>query len=233
MSTVLKRYIRWASSRGHKIRTLNRAFAILLALFVLLLLGFAQLADEVMQGETGSFDDTVMLALRSSGAFSQSFGSQWLQDMMRDFTALGSTGVLTIVTIGVTGFLALSGKGKAALYVVLALIGGIVSEHVLKLGFSRPRPELVPHSVVVTSTSFPSGHALNSAAVYLTLGNLLSQTQEKLSIKLFLMVFAGFLTVLVGLSRVYLGVHWPTDVIAGWSYGACWALLCWFVMMYL
>ena len=103
----------------------------------------------------------------------------------------------------------------------------------LKTGFSRPRPELVPHSVVVFTNSFPSGHAMMSAVVYLTLGNLLARTQKQFSIKIFLMALAAFLTVLVGVSRVYLGVHWPSDVLAGWTLGACWALLCWFLMLYL
>ena len=216
-----------------KLREIDSWFAILIAAFASLLFGFVKLAGEVIEGDTRGFDETIMLALRTPGDISQPLGPVWFHELVRDFTAIGSTGVLTIVTLGVAGFLAFSRKGHTALFVLLAVIGGVILSNVLKTGFSRPRPELVPHSVVVFTNSFPSGHAMMSAVVYLTLGNLLARTQKQFSIKIFLMALAAFLTVLVGVSRVYLGVHWPSDVLAGWTLGACWALLCWFLMLYL
>lgn len=222
----------WIRGIGH-IRTIDRWFAFLLALIMVLLFGFVSLAEEVFEGDTKSFDEYILLLLRSPGDFSNSDNPGWLPGLIRDFTALGSTGVLAIVVFGVTTFLVLSEKRKTALYVLAAVVSGAVLEHFLKLGFNRPRPELVQHEVFVTSLSFPSGHSLNAAVVYLTLGNLLAQTQKKLSLKIFLMSFSAFLAILIGVSRVYLGVHWPTDVIAGWAIGASWALICWAVMLYL
>jgi undecaprenyl-diphosphatase len=217
---------------GH-IKKLDRWFVVLLALILVLLFGFINLAEEVYEGDTRSFDEYVLLLFNSSGDSSNPTGPVWLPGLIRDFTALGSTGVLAIVVFGVTVYLVLSGKRKTALYILIAVISGVVLEHFLKIGFGRPRPDLVPHGVVVTSLSFPSGHSLNSAVVYITLGNLLAQTQKKLSLKIFLMSFSVFLAILIGVSRIYLGVHWPTDVIAGWAVGASWALICWAVMLHL
>jgi undecaprenyl-diphosphatase len=103
----------------------------------------------------------------------------------------------------------------------------------LKMGFDRPRPDLVPHGALVYTASFPSGHATLSAVVYLTLGALLARVQPRLVLKLYLLGLAILLTVMVGVSRVYLGVHWPTDVLAGWAVGAAWALLCWATALWL
>jgi undecaprenyl-diphosphatase len=103
----------------------------------------------------------------------------------------------------------------------------------LKMGFERPRPDLVPHATQVYTASFPSGHAMLSAVTYLTLGALLSRVQRRRRVKAFFLGLALTLTLLIGLSRVYLGVHWPSDVLAGWCIGAAWASLCWFVALQL
>ena len=103
----------------------------------------------------------------------------------------------------------------------------------LKIGFDRPRPDLVPHEAIVYTASFPSGHAMLAAVVYLTLGALLARVQPRRLLKLYLLGLAILLTVAVGASRVYLGVHWPTDVVAGWAVGAAWALLCWAAALWL
>jgi undecaprenyl-diphosphatase len=112
-----------------------------------------------------------------------------------------------------------------ALFVVLAIAGGGLAGNLLKWLFVRARPDLVPHLVSVNSASFPSAHAMNSAVTYLTLGVLLSRSQADRRVKAYLIGMALFLTLIVGFSRVYLGVHWPTDVIAGWAVGAAWAIL--------
>ena len=152
---------------------------------------------------------------------------------MRDITALGSTSVLSIVVAGVVGFLVVAGLRHAALMVLASVVVGVVLSNSLKAGFSRPRPELNPHDMVVYTASFPSGHTTLSAVVYLTLGALLCRTQSSVAVKTYILCFAGILTAIVGISRVFLGVHWPTDVIAGWLVGSAWALLCWFVMVWL
>ena len=211
-------------------RRIDKAFAVLIAGFAVLFFGFFKIAEEVLEGDTRTFDKAILLAFRTPGDLSQPIGPLWLHEMVRDFTALGSTGVLTIVTLGVVAWLLISGKRRTASFVLVAIVGGVISSNLLKLGFARPRPDLVPHSVVVFTNSFPSGHAMMSAVVYLTLGNLVARTQRAFANKLYLVSLAVFLTLLVGLSRIYLGVHWPSDVLAGWAVGACWALMCWIVM---
>lgn len=188
---------------------------------------FAALADEVREGDTRRIDEGILLALRNPSNLAAPGGPRWVEETMRDFTALGGVGVLTLLTLAVGGFLVLDGKHRAAVLVVLAVGGALVGSSLLKHGFQRPRPELVPHGSYVYTTSFPSGHSMMAAATYLTLGALLARVQPRRRIKAFLMTVATLLTLIVGCSRVYLGVHWPTDVLAGWTAGGIWALLCW------
>lgn len=194
---------------------------------------FFKLADEVFEGETGRLDRAVLLALRNPADLSDPIGPAWLEETMRDITALGSTVVLALITVAVILFLLLSRKGGTALMVAASVAGGTLLSNLLKWGYDRPRPDLVPHGMAVYTQSFPSGHAMMSAVVYLTLGVLLARSQARLRVKVFLLSCAAFLTVIVGLSRIYLGVHWPTDVLGGWAVGAAWAALCWLVMLWL
>src|SRR6185295_10548936 len=115
----------------------------------------------------------------------------------------------------------------------IAIVGGALISTALKSGFSRLRPDLVPHADLVNSASFPSGHAMSSAVVYLTLGALLTRLRPERRLKVFLLTIAVTLTLIIGMTRVYLGVHWPTDVLAGWCLGAAWAMLCWAVALWL
>jgi undecaprenyl-diphosphatase len=188
---------------------------------------FAVLADEVKEGDTRRIDEGILLALRDPANLSDPVGPRWVEEMMRDFTALGGVGVLTLLTFAVSGYLALDGKRRAAVVVLAAVAGALIGSTLLKHGFQRPRPELVPHGSYVYTTSFPSGHSMMAAATYLTLGALLARVQPRRRIKIFLLGFATLLTLIVGCSRVYLGVHWPTDVLAGWTAGGLWALICW------
>lgn len=213
----------------------RREFAMLaaLALAAGAIWGFAELASEVIEGDTHAFDEAILLALRSPTDLSDPIGPGWLEELMRDVTALGGMGVLTFITLAVAVFLALERKVHAALFVLLAVGGGMLLSTLLKMGFDRPRPDLVPHGAEVYTASFPSGHAMLAAVVYLTLGALLVRVQPNRVIKLYLLGLAILLTVAVGVSRVYLGVHWPTDVVAGWAIGAAWALLCWAAALWL
>ena len=216
-------------------RLARREFALLLALALAAaaIWGFAELADEVMEGETHAFDEQILLALRSPTDRSDPLGPSWLEEAMRDFTALGSVGVLSFITLAAAGFLALQRKTHAALFVLVAVGGGQLLSTLLKIGFDRPRPDLVPHGSVVYTASFPSGHSMMAAVTYLTLGALLARVQPRRRLKLYLVALAIILTVAVGVSRVYLGVHWPSDVLAGWAIGAAWALLCWAAALWL
>jgi len=197
------------------------------------LLAFAKLADAVGEGGTRAFDERILLALRTPGNLADPIGPKWVEEMMRDFTALGSTGVLILVVLAVGGFLVMTRKGFAALTVLIAVSSGVLLSQTMKWAYARPRPELVPHGAEVYTASFPSGHSMMSAVVYLTLGALLARTQSSQSTKVYILAVAVILTVLVGVSRVYLGVHWPTDVLAGWVLGGVWALACWLAMLWL
>lgn len=215
--------------------TTPREFSLLVAIFVaaLGLFVFTHLAEEVMEGDTRSFDSAVLLALRAPGDHADPIGPIWVEEVARDVTALGSTAILAYVTLAVCGFLALSGRRSAALLVAVSIGGGALLSSVLKFGFDRPRPDLVPHAVEVYSASFPSGHAMLSAVTYLTLGALIARVEPRWRTKIFVIGLAVVTTLLVGVSRIYLGVHWPTDVLGGWCLGAAWAMVCWLVALWL
>jgi undecaprenyl-diphosphatase len=187
---------------------------------------FAELADEVEDGETHAFDRRVMLAMREPGNASDPLGPSWIEFVARDITALGGTAVLVLLTLAALGFLLLNRRWGAAIFLGLSMVGGTLLSNALKSIFDRPRPDLVPHAVEVSSASFPSGHAMLSAVAYLTLGALVAETLPERRFRIYLLLWAVFLTLLVGTTRVYLGVHWPTDVLAGWCIGAAWALTC-------
>lgn len=217
----LERFLAWRRSEP---RTLE-----LLLLFGLLLLGFVELSDEVVEGDTRGFDGKVLGLLRTQGDLADPIGPWWLEAMFKDITALGGASVLALLTAFAVGYLLLVHKRHNAVLVLVAVIGGAILSSVLKLGFDRPRPELVARLVETHTLSFPSGHAMLSAVTYLTLGALLARVQGEPRSRAYLMGAALVLTLVIGLSRVYLGVHWSTDVLAGWCVGAAWALLCWIV----
>jgi len=196
-------------------------------------LAFGLLAGEVIEGETLPFDRRLLLALRQAGNPGVPIGPSWLPEMMRDISALGSTFVLGLILLAVTGYLLLVRKRAAAWLMMGAVLSGVISNNLLKLSFARPRPDLVTPAVRVFTASFPSGHATMSAITYLTVGALLARTHSELSVRIFFMTLAGLLTVLVGVSRVYLGVHYPTDVLAGWCIGTAWAMGCWVLTTWL
>jgi undecaprenyl-diphosphatase len=195
--------------------------------------GFAELADEVMEGETASFDERVLLAMRHPADRADPRGPEWVEEIGRDLTALGGMATLTFLTLAVAGYLLLDGKRRAAVFVIAAIAGGMLLSLVLKESFDRPRPELVPYGSKIMTTSFPSGHSMMSAVTYLTLGALLARMHARPAMKAYVLILAVLLTTLVGVSRVYVGVHWPTDVLAGWTAGATWALLCWLAARWL
>jgi len=188
---------------------------------------FVSIADEVREGQAISFDRSIMLALRDAADLSNPVGPPWFEEMARDVTALGSFAVLLLITFATVLYLVMERKRRAALLVLAAVGGGTLLSTVLKMLFARARPDLVPHATEVFTASFPSGHAMMSAVTYLTLGALLARVQPNRAVKVYLIALAAAVTALVGASRVYLGVHWPTDVLAGWCVGASWAILCW------
>ncbi|WP_187969399.1 phosphatase PAP2 family protein [Aquibium microcysteis] len=192
-----------------------------------------ELADEVREGSTDALDEALLLLLRNPADHADPLGPPWLQEMMRDFTALGGVGVLSLIALGACGYLLLVRKRRAALAVLVAVAGGVLISQMIKAGIDRPRPDLVPHGSYVSTASFPSGHSMMAATVYLTLAAMLARVQPRWRSRSYLIGCAIFIVVLVGISRVYLGVHWPTDVLAGWSVGAGWAIGCWVVTLWL
>lgn len=206
---------------------------ILLALVSGAAWAFLSIAGEVREGETHAFDDAILLWFRTPGDPANPIGPHWLEIVLRDFTGLGSVTILGTITILVIFYLVMTGKRASAILVFASIAGGVALSTVLKRSFDRPRPDVVAHLVDVHTLSFPSGHAMLSAVTYLTLGALLARTERRLVLRAYFVSAAIGLTLLVGLSRIYLGVHYPTDVLAGWSAGAFWALLCWFVARWL
>ena len=196
-------------------RTLLAVLAIVLGVWALI-----SLTDTVQEGHTQKFDMRVILW------FVHHPGPPWLADMARDVTALGGVAVLTLVTLAVVGYLLIARKRGAALLVVIAVTGGLLIGGLLKHLIDRDRPPREFQTTYVFTHSFPSGHSMLSAVTYLTLGALLAQVMPGRLLKLYFIVLALILTLLVGLSRVYLRVHWPTDVLAGWTAGLVWAILC-------
>jgi undecaprenyl-diphosphatase len=174
-----------------------------------------------------------MLALRESHDLNDPLGPAWVEQAALDVTSLGGTTVLVLLTLAAVGFMLLIRKWGAAIFVVVSILGGTLLSSFLKTWFDRPRPDLVPHAVEVTSASFPSGHAMLAMTTYLTLGAVLAEVEERRRIKVYILTWAVLLALLVGASRVYLGVHWPTDVLAGWCIGSAWALLCGCVALWL
>jgi undecaprenyl-diphosphatase len=187
---------------------------------------FVAIANAVLQGESRGFDERILRSLRQSGNLAQPIGPEWLSDVARDITALGGVPVILLVAGAVLGHLWLARRSHAAALVLASVTGGAVVMSLLKHVFARERPALVPHLVKVSSLSFPSGHSVLSAVTYLSLGALLARTTRDRVTKIYYLAVATFLAGLIGLSRVYLGVHYPTDVLAGWCVGIAWALLC-------
>ena len=218
---------RWPNRRGITFLTaLEAGTLISIGMVAGAVLLFAELM-EMVESEPHAFDRTVLLVFRNPVDISDPIGPDWLEIIFRDVTSLGGATVLTLMTIVVTGFLLVQSKRAAAVFVLASVTGGAVLSTILKFAIARPRPDLVPHLVDAHTASFPSGHAMLSAVVYLTLGGLLSRVEGPRRLKIYVLSVAVILTFVIGISRVYLGVHWPTDVLAGWCAGAAWATLCW------
>jgi undecaprenyl-diphosphatase len=211
---------------------LNRYEPLLLVMFAALsggILLFIYLTGEVLEGSTKGFDEAILLALRQPGDLSLPIGPGWLTHAVKDITSLGGTTVLALMTALVTIYLLFDRQRAIAIFILVSVLGGWALSAVLKVGVARPRPDIVPHLVEVHDLSFPSGHAMVSAVTYLTLAALISGTRTYRSTRVFTVAAGILLTLMIGASRIYLGVHYPTDVLGGWCAGATWALACWII----
>lgn len=190
---------------------------------------FVRLASEVLEGETRTFDEAILRSLRTVSDPAIPIGPPWLTHAFKDITSIGGTTILALITLLTGGYLLIIAQRRLAVLVIGGVLGGWLLSNLLKLGIARARPDIVPHLVDVHDLSFPSGHAMLSAVTYLTLGALLSRLQTRPAARIYIVCTATLLTLLIGLSRVYLGVHYPTDVLGGWCAGTAWATLCWLV----
>ena len=225
-----------ATEAQQRVRTQARRFGWLwpvVALFAvsLVLLG-AHVASELIEGEQFGFDTRLLLALRVPGHPQTPVGPAWLLQSAVDISALGGYTLLWLFGAAGIAWLIAAGKRAEAGGIAVSLIGSSVIDGLLKSWIARPRPELVPHLVQVTNASFPSGHAMISSAIYLTLALMLAEGIEAdgwrgRAGRAAVVAFFSAIAVLIGMSRVYLGVHWPSDVLAGWCFGTAWALLVW------
>ena len=204
----------------HELQVLLIGLALCTVLFL-----FIRLAGQVMEGDTLAFDVRIVRGLRSAADPARPIGPAWMEGALLDVTALGSAVVLGLVVLIIAGYLLLEARYLTAMMVLATSISGELLNELLKRLFARPRPDVVPHLSSVVTTSFPSGHAMQSAVIYLTLGALLTRVVEGRLTKIYCMAVAILLTFIVGASRVFLGVHYPTDVLGGWMLGFLWAAL--------
>ncbi|MER9581159.1 phosphatase PAP2 family protein [Mesorhizobium sp. M0276] len=223
MQTVGHHRATFASSRIS-----NAGFLAVVAICAVSLLTFAFLVAEMRLDQIAEVDKRLLLSLRSPSDLSNPLGPVWFEEMVRDFTALGSTGVLVFVTAAGIGYMSVQGMVKGSLYLLFVAATGRALDLLLKFLVARPRPNLVSHMVSESTTSFPSSHAMMSAIIYLSIAVIVfSDTNANRLAKMYLFVVATILTGVIGASRVYLGVHWPSDVLAGWAAGAFWVTVCW------
>jgi len=211
----------WAWWRSQETRVLAPIVALGVAVW-----SFLEIAGEVLEGEVHALDLRILTACRIDGLPSRLWGPLWFQEGMRDLTAMGSPAVLAFTVLAVWGGLMLARQRGMAWLALGAAVGGQALAMALKAAFSRERPDAVFHATVAAGHSFPSSHAMMSAVVFLTLAALVARLTPRMALRAYALAVAALLSGAVGVSRVYLGVHWASDVAAGWAGGAAWALLC-------
>jgi len=186
------------------------------------LAAFVLLAVWANSGLGSSLDRHLMMLLQYSGETVAPRGPSWVREAARDLTALGSVSVLTLITILALGAALIAGHFRVALDGVLVVTGGTVLSFLFKMAFDQPRPDLVGSAPDVFTSSFPSSHAMMSLVAYFTLAFILGNVGVQRRLRHWLYTGAGLISLIVGTSRTYLGLHWPSDVVAGWLLGLAW-----------
>ncbi len=191
------------------------------------LYAFFQIADEVNENEIRQLDETLLLAFRNPADVTDPLGPAWFEETVTEITSLGGYPILLSVIAVVVGYMLVVRKFGPAAYVVLSVGTGTLLSQGLKVLYDRARPDMVDHLVVTHTASFPSGHATMSTIVYLTLAAVIVRLVPSRMVRIYVLAVAVLVSVAVGLSRIYLGVHWPSDVAGGWALGVAWASLSW------
>tara|TARA_R110002124_G_scaffold49437_9_gene144971 strand:- start:3110 stop:3823 length:714 start_codon:yes stop_codon:yes gene_type:complete len=190
---------------------------------------FAVLVGAVQLGLTESFDRIVVLSLRNPEDLSDAWGPVWFQEAAAELTALGGYPIVVLAVVIVLIALLIARKTAAAVFLAVTLISGSVVSSLLKLFFNRARPDLVDRLDQTFTSSFPSAHAMLSMIAWLTLAAIAIRFIEMRRLRIYILIAAVILALIIGSTRVYLGVHWPSDVIAGWAIGLAWASGSWLV----
>jgi undecaprenyl-diphosphatase len=218
LMTRIPKFVAWIS--GHE-----QAVLIGWLLIVAGTWGFWEVSSLVAGGETQAFDERVVRLFRHPTHPEDTIGPRWLAQAAREITALGSYSALLLI-IAISALFLAAAEQRIALRTLLgASFTGYALMLLLKHSFERPRPTVVPHLTDFHSSSFPSGHALMSVVIYVTLGFQLLRIIDHQRLRVAIIVTVVLLTTLIGVSRVFLGVHFPTDVLAGWTAGLVWSLV--------
>ena len=213
----------WLRSRLQWLHAADLRLLLQLAVIGILVVTFLKIAHEVGEG-TQSFDSTILLALRDTP--DDPIGGPGVEAAVMHLSGLGSGAVTALVALISVTFLCLAGRWRYAGLVVAAALGTLLVMMALKGLYDRPRPTIVHAIDPPGDTSFPSGHSMISTALYLTLATLIARALPHRRLRVFTIVVGALLAFIIGTSRLYLGVHYPTDVLAGWTVGCCWALVC-------
>ncbi|KFB09442.1 phosphatase PAP2 family protein [Nitratireductor basaltis] len=219
--------------KGIRHRPANIIPIIMAAILGLGVYGFVAIADEVAEGEMAQIDERLFLLFREADDPGEPLGPPWLEETAVEVTAIGGYPLIVLTLAAVVGLFLVTKRYGPALYAVLAVGSGALLTHYLKLYYARPRPDLVDHLDAIHTLSFPSGHAMVTTIAYLTLAALVVRFVDDRRVRIYVLSVAVFVAIIVGLSRIYVGVHWPSDVAAGWALGAAWASLSWLVVQLL
>ena len=192
---------------------------------------FVDLAQGMGEAGRQSLDESILHWLHPGPDLAEPIGPAWLERAMTDLTSLGSVAVLVVMAMSVLGYLLFEKRLVQSSILLVALAGGLLLSETMKQVFERTRPPDAYHPMGALNASFPSGHALLATVAYLTLGAILAQAMKKR--RAYVIGWAVALAMIVGVSRIYLSFHWTSDVLAGWSLGAAWAMACWLIQRWL
>lgn len=211
------------------LRIARTEIAAVSALFIIALgvMTFVELADDMTEADGQAFDQSVLAWVQPMAG--EPRGPWWMTEAAADLTSLGGISVLALFATIAIGFLLIHRKRLSALLLVVGLAGGVALSEGLKAIFERERPPAAFQAVETINASFPSGHALLATVFYLSLGVMLTRAFSRRHVKAFVLGAAIVIALLIGTTRVYLGAHWASDVLAGWSVGAAWAMALWLV----